>query len=72
MPAPLTITDPVGAEEIAERLGVSRATVHTWRTRSKTGQKATTLPEPEAFITKTPVWSWETIRAWAETTGRLP
>lgn len=56
--------DPVGPEEIAERLGVRRDTVHKWRHRG-------VLPEPDWIISSLPVWEWETIRAWAENTGRL-
>ena len=69
----VTITDPVGAEEIAERLEVTTATVHSWRHRAMSGNqpRAVPLPEPDIIVTKTPIWSWATIRLWARTTGRL-
>ena len=68
-----TITDPVGISEIAERLNVQRQTVNSWRSRGKEDrERSTPLPQPAVIITKTPIWEWETIRAWALNTGRLP
>lgn len=56
--------DPVGAVEIAERLGVARATVDQWRQRSL-------LPDPEWIVGGRPAWRWETVAAWAAATDRL-
>lgn len=56
--------DPVGLAEIADRLGVQRQTVDTWRHRGL-------LPEPRWTVGGRPAWDWPTIRAWAERTGRL-
>jgi hypothetical protein len=67
--------DPVGLEEIAIRLGVSRVTVDTWRTRSKPGAVKSLpvpLPEPQWTVGGRPAWAWATIEEWARTTGRLP
>ena len=67
-----TITDPVGISEIAERLNVQRQTVNSWRSSGKEDrERSTPLPQPAVIITKTPIWEWETIRAWALSTGRL-
>ena len=59
-----TIPDIVSAPEIAQRLGVRPSTVHQWRQRRL-------LPEPEAVLGHTPVWTWTTIEAWAVETRRL-
>ena len=55
---------PVGAAEIAERLGVKPQTVHTWRQRRL-------LPEPRWTVSGQPAWDWSEIAAWARRTGRL-
>jgi len=49
------MTDLVGLTQIAERLGVPRNTVDSWRARGK-------LPEPDLMIGIHPYWDWETIR----------
>ena len=54
---------PVGIPEIAQRLGVQRATVDQWRFRGL-------LPEPEWTVGGGPAWDWPTIEAWAKQTGR--
>ncbi len=58
------IDDPVDQPLIAARLGVTRETVQKWRTRE-------VLPLPDYPQLSTPVWDWETIRTWAEETGRI-
>lgn len=55
---------PVGIIEIAERLGVKRQTVDTWRLRGL-------LPEPRWTVGGRPCWDWTDIEAWAKETGRL-
>ena len=55
----------VDRRQIAERLGVGIATVDKWRVRG-------ILPPPDFPDLAVPIWEWETIRAWAEQTGRLP
>lgn len=68
----ITITDPVGISEIAERLGVRRQTVDSWRSRGKVDrERSTPIPQPATIITKTPIWDWATIQEWAISTGRL-
>lgn len=54
---------PVGIAEIAEMLGVSRNTVDQWRHRGD-------LPGPRWTVGGRPAWEADTIRQWAETTGR--
>lgn len=56
--------EPVGIPEIAERLGVKRATVDTWRVREL-------LPEPRWVVGGRPCWDWPDVEAWAERTGRI-
>jgi len=57
--------DLVGAHEIAERLGVSRAqVVHTWRIRHPD------FPAPIATLKTAMIWDWQEVRIWAEKTKR--
>lgn len=56
--------DPVGLVEIAQRLGVTRATADQWRVRG-------VLPAPDWTVGGRPAWDWPTIEAWARATGRL-
>ena len=55
---------PVGAAEIAARLGVKPQTVHMWRHRE-------IMPEPRWTVSGQPAWEWREIEAWARRTGRL-
>ncbi len=55
---------PVGAAEIAIRLGVRAQTVHTWRQRKL-------MPEPRWTVSGQPAWDWAELEAWARRTGRL-
>ncbi|MFC0080944.1 helix-turn-helix transcriptional regulator [Aciditerrimonas ferrireducens] len=57
--------DPVGAVEIAERLGVPPGTVRSWHHHR-------TLPPPAWRLHTAPFWNWPQIVAWAIETGRLP
>jgi DNA-binding transcriptional MerR regulator len=56
--------EPVGAREIAERLGVEQRTVVTWHYRKL-------LPEPRWTVSGNPAWEWRDVERWAEKTGRL-
>lgn len=56
--------EPVGAVEIAARLGVRRATVDQWGWRGL-------LPEPDFTVGGRPAWRWGTIEEWARRTGRM-
>lgn len=53
----------VGVADIADRLGVSRATVDQWKWRGR-------LPQPKWSISGNPAWDWADIEAWARKTGR--
>jgi predicted DNA-binding transcriptional regulator AlpA len=55
---------PVGAAEIAQRLGVRGQTVHTWRQRKL-------MPPPRWTVSGQPAWDWNEIEEWARRTGRL-
>lgn len=56
---------PVGLQEIAELLGVTRSTVDAWRSRG-------VLPTPEWTVGGRPAWSLGSIERWARQSGRLP
>jgi len=62
-PKTTPLPDLVGPVEIAERLGVERATVDKWRQRR-------VLPDPAATISGSPIWKWGEIVEWASRTGR--
>jgi predicted DNA-binding transcriptional regulator AlpA len=55
---------PVGAAEIAARLGVKPQTVHTWRHRKL-------MPHPRWTVSGHAAWDWAEIEAWGRRTGRL-
>lgn len=58
--------DPVGMQQIADRLGVKQNTVDRWRRRS------TGFPEPRwPRVCNGPAWHWPDVRAWAVASGRL-
>ena len=54
---------PVGAAEIAERLGVRPQTVAMWKLRGR-------LPAPRWTVHGLPAWNWPDIERWARATGR--
>jgi hypothetical protein len=56
--------DPVGTDDIADRLGVKRQTVAMWRYRKL-------LPDQEWTVSGRPAWNWPDIEKWARETGRL-
>jgi hypothetical protein len=67
--------DLVGVPEIAERLGVPRRSVITWRyTHRRRPPKPPwqPFPEPRLVVSGRPVWDWAEVERWAKMTGRLP
>lgn len=62
--APTDDDMPVGAVEIAARLGVARATVDSWRIRDSG------FPDPDWTVGGRPAWRWSAVRDWAAATGR--
>lgn len=62
-PAPVVKAELVGIPEIAEMLGVVRATVDKWRRRG-------VLPAPGWVVGHAPIWEASEIRTWARATGR--
>ena len=57
-------TDPVGAVEIATRVGVERPTVDQWR------QRDLGFPQPRWTVGGRPAWDWQDVAAWLAATGR--
>jgi predicted DNA-binding transcriptional regulator AlpA len=55
---------PVGAAEIAMRLGVKPQTVHRWCQRKL-------MPPPRWTVSGRPAWEWTAIEAWARSTRRM-
>jgi predicted DNA-binding transcriptional regulator AlpA len=55
---------PVGIPEIAERLGVKRATVDQWL------QRHADFPEPKWTVGGRPAWELNDVLRWARKTGR--
>jgi len=63
---------PVGVDEIAVRLGVTRTTVTAWRRRSRTWKNVPRFPEPAGRISGRDWWWWADVERWATEAGRLP
>lgn len=59
------MADPVGIAEIAERLGVTRSAVESWRTRDTDPP----FPEPRWRVGGRPAWEWETVAEWGRSYG---
>lgn len=51
--------DPVGLQEIADRMAVSKEAVKKWRVRHPA------FPRP-VDLAMGPVWNWPPVEAWAE------
>lgn len=56
--------EPVGAKEVAERLGVATKTVEQWKWRGL-------LPEQKWTVGGRAAWNWPDIERWARDTGRI-
>ncbi len=57
--------DPVGATEIAQRVGVGRATVEQWTRRHSD------FPAPRWTVGGRPAWDWSDLEPWLRATHRL-
>jgi len=57
------ICDPVGAVEIAARLGVKRATVDQWR------QRTVGFPPARWQVGGRPAWNFDDVAAWSAARG---
>ena len=68
----IDVENLVGAQEIADRLNVSRQVVHQWRERHAN------FPAPVAQLggagkrSAFHVWNWPDVERWARATGRYP
>ena len=61
----IDVSDLVGAQEIADRLGLARPqTIHVWRRRHPE------FPKPIARLKTALIWDWNDIERWARETGR--
>lgn len=56
--------DPVGSDDIANRLGFKRDTVKMWRHRG-------VFPAPRWTVSGRPCWNWRDVEKWARDTGRF-
>lgn len=59
----MTLSDPVGAGEIAQRAGVVKATVWSWQKRHSD------FPTP-VQLEMGPVWDWAEVETWLSRTNR--
>lgn len=71
-PSPDSPWWPIGLDEIAVRLGVTKTTVTAWRQRSKTWKHVPRFPAPRGRISGRDWWWVADIDDWAERAGRLP
>src|SRR5689334_22758440 len=60
----LDVDKLVGAQEIADLLGVTRQVVHQWRTLPD-------FPAPSTQLSMGMLWYWPDVEAWAKRTGRV-
>ncbi len=58
------VKNPVGIQEIAQRLNVKEQTVSMWRFRSDQGKLPVPMPEPRWVISGVPIWEWSDIEKW--------
>lgn len=63
----------LGLQEIASTLDVARRTPHAWKFREKQAGRGANLPPADyESVNGLPAWNWDTICAWASSSGRLP
>lgn len=60
--------------EMADLLGVTRETPSQWRTRTRRGELAHPMPDPDPAVSKPdkPLWTVRSILPWFKDTGRWP
>jgi predicted DNA-binding transcriptional regulator AlpA len=58
-------SDNVGVKEIAERMGVNSSAVSNWIKRDAS------FPAPHISLSRSSVWNWPEVKAWAIATGRM-
>lgn len=63
--------EPVGAQEIAERLDVSVHTVYKWQQRGDS-LIGGAMPEPKWTVSGGSAWNWPDVYRWAKKSDRLP
>ena len=56
--------DLLTSADIAKMIGLKTDTIYTYRKRN-------TLPEPDHYIGRNPVWKKETIQKWNQSRNRL-
>jgi hypothetical protein len=60
------VLDPVGAVDIARRLGIPADTVHVWTKRG-------VMPEPRFYLKLGPLWDWNTdVVPWLQSPTATP
>lgn len=55
----IAINELVGPMEVADMTGLKLETVHQYRSRGQ-------MPDPVVLISRTPVWTRDTINEWDE------
>ena len=62
-------SDIIGPDDVAKLLGVPRGTLAAWQNRGLAGRP---FPAPARTISRVPLWDVATIKAWADTSDKLP
>jgi hypothetical protein len=63
------LCDPVGVQEIAERLELPANTVSKWLWRVNV-QGLPNFPNADYVVSGRKAWEWETVEAWLEESGK--
>lgn len=54
-------------KDLAEKAGITQSTLKNYLYRN-----LNTLPKPDTYFGRTPVWKLETAEAWVQSRRRLP